>query len=277
MDKSNSTQTASTGSLPTIDFRKVDLTPYTLRGRTEILALLNTIADQSLLTTVSFTSGPDATPEFFVSSIIEVDEHDNQLIIDSAQNPAINVAAMRSKSVKLETLLDNIRISFTLEALQFSLYEGRHALRAKIPDRLIRLQRREHFRIPVPIMHPVECTILLDKPDGTVALTLKPTDLSFGGMGLFDDQVHLDDTVGHRYENCRINLPGVGVIFADLQVTNAQQVVLPTGKTKHRIGLGFLKLSNATGNLLQRYILSLERGRNAKLSGLGWNAGLTSF
>lgn len=276
MDKPAASAQTS-GSMPTIDFRKEDLSPYTLRGRTEILALLNTIAEHTLLTTVSFVSGSDVAPEFFVSSILEVDEHDNHLIIDSAQNPAINLAATRAQSVKLETLLDKIRISFTLEALQFSLYEGRHTLRAKIPDRIVRLQRREHFRVPVPVMHPVECTIILDKPDGAVALTLKPTDLSFGGMGLFDDQVRLDNTVGHQYQNCRINLPGVGVIFADLKVTNAQAVTLPGGQIKNRIGLGFLKLSNATGNLLQRYILSLERDRNAKLSGLGWNSGLTSF
>lgn len=267
------TQATVSGSLPTIDFRKEDLSPYILRGRTEILALLNTIAEQNLLTTVSFVSGPDAVSEFFVGSILEVDEHDNQLILDPAQNPAINLAVTRAQNIKLETLLDKIRISFTLEALQFCMHEGRHALRASIPDRMVRLQRREHFRVPIPVMHPVECTITLDQPDGAVALTLKPADLSFGGMGLFDDQVRLNSTVGHHYKNCRINLPGVGVIFADLQVTNAQQVSLPGGQTRHRIGLGFLKLSNATGTLLQRYILSLERNRNASHSGLGWNPG----
>jgi c-di-GMP-binding flagellar brake protein YcgR len=138
---------------------------------------------------------------------------------------------------------------------------------------MIRLQRREHYRIATPVANPLRCTILVPPPEEeagsaptTVVLTLK--NISGGGIGAIDEKKMLDNTPGMIYKNCKIDLPGQPVTV-NLQVRNSQDVSLPSGKSVRRLGFMFVNLPQPVLALVQRYITKLERERNARATGMG--------
>lgn len=249
-------------------FGTEDLTPYQIHSRREIIKILQAIRDRSPL--VSMQAGGSA--EAAVTSILDVDEANNLVVIDRAPSNMINLRMIESDSVSFETTLDSIRILFFASQVRECLYENLPALYIPLPASLIRLQRREHYRVPTPVANPLRCTITIPSDDaagtGTkVVVTLK--DISCGGVGLVDDKKLLDSSTGRIYEDCRIDLPGGGTLQVRLQVRNSMNLTLSNGNVIRKLGCMFVDLPNSTLTLVQRFITKLERELNAKATGMG--------
>jgi flagellar brake protein len=243
-----------------------DVSPYQVHSRREIIGLLRALHERNQLVSMQ-ADGADSV----VTSVLEVDEDARLVVIDRAPSNLVNQRLLDSDNVSFETLLDNIRIMFFADKVGECLYDERPALYIKIPDSVVRLQRREHYRVPTPVASPLRCTISVP-PDadgnggGTVVVTLK--DISGGGIGVVDEKKLLDNTIGRVYKNCRIDLPGSGTVVATLQVCNSHDLQLSNGKAIRKIGCMFVDLPAPMTASVQRYITRLERERNAKATGL---------
>jgi c-di-GMP-binding flagellar brake protein YcgR len=206
--------------------------------------------------------------ESFVTSVLDLSEDENALVVDSSPNRFLNEALVEAERVSFETSLDKVRILFSSTCMSTCLHEGRPALLLEIPDRLVRLQRREYYRVPTPLVDPLRCVIPLPEELGCRAVTLPLLDISCGGIAVMEEKPVLDEAVGRQYDACRIELPGIGTVVTGLQVRDSQELVLANGKRRRRIGLKFVNLSNAMLAAVQRYIMKLEREQNARTSGL---------
>lgn len=244
--------------------REQELSPYQVQSRREILALLRSLQQQRQLITMLVNGSPEAV----ITSVLDVDEENNILYIDCASNQAMNRRIAESSNISFETVLDRIRILFFASQVQECTYEGLPALWMPIPDSVIRLQRREYYRVPTPITNPVRCTIPVQHELGTETVTLTLINVSGGGIALIDEKKALDATYGTVYQDCRIHLPGNTVVVTALQIRNSQDVTLPTGKSVRRIGCLFIELPPAMLSAIQRYITKLERDQNAKMAGM---------
>ncbi len=244
--------------------REEELSPYQVHSRREILSLLRALEEQRQLLTLLVNGSPEAV----ITSVLGVDEESGTLYIDAASNPAMNRRAAESDNLSFETVLDRIRILFFATEAQECTYEDLPALALPIPDSVIRLQRREYYRVPTPITNPVRCTIAIQRELGTENVTLTLQNVSGGGVALIDEKKSLDTTLGTIYHDCRIHLPGNTTVVTSLQVRNSQDVTLPTGKTVRRVGCLFIELPPAMLAAIQRYITKLEREQNAKMSGM---------
>ncbi|MGV8900087.1 MAG: flagellar brake protein [Burkholderiaceae bacterium] len=249
---------------PDYDSERERPNPYAVTSQREIVALLRAIEDKRQLIRMLVHGGTDA----IATSILEVDIDNDAIIIDCAPELSLNQRIADAEKVSFETTLDKIRILFSSTQVTLCLKDDRPALRIAIPTSLIRLQRREFYRINTPISSPVRCVIPLPNNSGEEFIAVVLQDISGGGIAVFDDDRKLDDTIGHVYKDCRIALPGVGTVTASLVVANSQELILLNNKKRRRIGCTFADLSNATLNNLQRYIGKLERELNAKLHGL---------
>lgn len=244
--------------------REQELSPYQVQSRREILSLLRSLQQQRQLITMLVNGSPEAV----ITSVLGVDEVNNVLYIDCASNAAMNRKIVESDNISFETVLDRIRILFFASQLQECTYEGLPALWMPVPDSVIRLQRREYYRVPTPISNPVRCTIPVQHELGTETVTLTLINVSGGGIALIDEKKALDATFGTIYHDCRIHLPGNTVVVTALQIRNSQDVTLPTGKSVRRIGCLFIELPPAMLSAIQRYITKLERDQNAKMAGM---------
>lgn len=248
-------------------FGMEDVSPYQVHSRREIIGLLKSLHDRNQLVTMQADGGADAV----VTSVLEVDEESGIVVVDRAPSNTVNHRIMNSENVSFETMLDSIRILFFSNKVRECLYENLPALYIAIPSSLIRLQRREFYRVPTPVANPVRCTIRIPPDDEagvegtTVVVTLK--DISAGGIAVIDEKKLLDNTIGRIYKDCRIDLPGAPVT-ANLQVRNSIDLSLSSGKSIRKLGCMFVDLPKPMLAAVQRYITKLERERNAKATGM---------
>lgn len=243
--------------------REEELSPYQVHSRREIVTLLRSLEQQRQLITMLVNGSAEAV----ITSVLGVDEETGTLFIDCASNPTMNRRIAESNNISFETVLDRIRILFFAESAQECTYDGLPALSLAIPGSVIRLQRREYYRVPTPISNPVRCTIPLQHELGIETVTLTLQNVSGGGVALIDDKKSLDTTPGTIYRDCRIHLPGNTVVVTALEVRNCQDINLPTGKSVRRIGCLFIELPPSMLSAIQRYITKLEREQNAKITG----------
>jgi len=245
-----------------------DVSPYQVHSRREIIGLLRSMQERNQLVTMQADGGAEAV----LTSVLEVDETNGIVVIDRAPSNIVNHRIVSSDNVSFETVLDNIRILFFSNKVGECLYDNLPALYIAIPPSLIRLQRREFYRVPTPVANPVRCTIHVPPDDETgtggttVVVTLK--DISAGGIGIIDEKKMLDNTIGRVYKDCRIDLPGGAAVTAQLQIRNSHDLTLVSGKSIRKIGCMFVNLPSSTLAAVQRYITKLERERNAKATGL---------
>ena len=242
-----------------------DDNPYRVSSRREIVALLNSMMDRNQLLSLMIKGGSESV----ITSILEVDEHDNSIVLDSAPSAMLNEHILESKKIAFEALYNNIRITFSANGADSVEYQERPALRVEIPASLIRLQRREYFRIATPIAKPIKCTINVRCEDGSImpVVTLLHN-ISAGGVGLTDEKCILDGTLGHIYDNCHLDLTDNTVIPIKLAVRDFKEVKLTTGKTVRRLGCEFVEIQRGALGAIQRFITKIEREQNAKASGM---------
>jgi c-di-GMP-binding flagellar brake protein YcgR len=242
-----------------------DLAQYKVYSRREIVHLLRAMNEKNQLISMRADGS-----ENVVTSILDIDDANDLVVIDRAPSKIVNQRLLDSEHVTFETVLDSIRILFFAEGMQECMYEGLPALCTPIPKSVIRLQRREHYRVPTPVATPLRCAIpmLNEDSQGTTTVFVVLKNISGGGIGVIDEKKQLDNTIGVIYKNCRIEIPGGPPVVCSLQVRNSLDQKLPSGKDVRRIGFMFVDLAKPMLTTIQRYITKLERERNAKATGM---------
>ncbi len=242
-----------------------DLGPYQIYSRREIIALLRNVGESNQLVRMVINDGTEAV----VTSILSVDEENGLVIIDVAPNQQQNQRILQSDNISFETMLEHIRILFFATQIESCTYEDLPAFQFTIPASMVRLQRREFYRVLTPVTNPVRCTITIphevDEASTTVAVVLQ--NVSGGGVAILDEKKLLDPTIGRIYKDCRIDLPGGSLVVTTLQIRNSQEITLPNGKAIRRLGCLFVDMPKSMMGAVQRYITKLEREQNAKSTG----------
>ena len=242
-----------------------DDSKYLLHSKKEILFILRAMRDKGDLVTVYFNQGND----FLLTTLLAVSAEGNTLLLDPGSNAEMNRKALAADKLIFVATHDKVKIQFTVRRLDKAEYEGREAFRAAIPGELLRLQRREFYRLTTPIAHPLRCLIPVRLADGKRS-TIETTviDISGGGLGVMAPPEGLEFETDHLFENCRIELPDVGTVLATLRVRNIFEFTQRSGARSKRAGCEFIDLSGQMLTLIQRYIIRVERERKARETGM---------
>lgn len=254
---SNSPQPAKLDHLE----RDTMMARFAVNSKTEILFLLRAIQKRNLLVNLDIPG----SRQIVVTSIIAVDAAHNTVILDSARGDALNHQLMSGKGAEFITQLDGVSIAFSTGAVTLCEYEKMPALRIAIPKSLIRLQRREHFRVPLPIARPVKCIVPSQSADSQDPITAHIVDIGCGGVAISESSGRLGIEPGVVLTGCRILLPDEDVIFTALEVRNSAQIRLRNGAFQTRVGCKFVDLPNDMAAMLQRFVMMVERARRDTL------------
>lgn len=238
---------------------------FEVGSRREIIALLRSIADKKQPVRMAVQGGGEVT----VTSILEVDGDADTVLLDRPAEPELLQRLLSNGAVAFETSLDKIRIFFSTDGVQPALHASLPALKMRVPISLIRLQRREYYRMPTPLTNPVRVTIPMPPELGGGLGVFPLADISVGGIAILDNQFVLGDTIGKNYPECRIELPDLGNVTTDLQIRNSHDITLLNNAPNRRLGCQFLDMGRGSAAAVQRYITKLERERNARIAGLG--------
>lgn len=237
---------------------------FEVDSRREIVALLRAIGEKNQLIRMLVRGEADVC----VTSILDVDPDTNSVYFDCSIDADQNRRILEAKRLSFETTLDKIRILFSTEEARAATHHGAPALLVAIPPTLIRLQRREFYRMATPVSNPVRATIPIPPELGGGNALVPLADISCGGIAILDNKLLLGNTIGHKYANCRIDLPEIGVVTTGLRVRNSMELTLLNNKSNRRLGCEFIDISRGNLAVVQRYITKLERERNARIAGL---------
>jgi c-di-GMP-binding flagellar brake protein YcgR len=242
-----------------------DLGPYQVYSRREIIALLRNVGESNQLVRMIINDGTEAV----VTSVLEVDEANGLVIVDVAPSPLQNQRILQSDNISFETMLEHIRILFFATRIESCSYEGLPAFQFTIPASMVRLQRREFYRVLTPVTNPVRCTITIphEVEEASTTIVVALQNVSGGGIAILDEKKLLDPTIGRIYKDCRLDLPGGSLVVTTLQIRNSQEITLPNGKAIRRLGCLFVDMPKSMMGAVQRYITKLEREQNAKSTG----------
>jgi c-di-GMP-binding flagellar brake protein YcgR len=242
-----------------------DYGKYLLRSKKEIVFILRAMRDKGDLVTVYFNRGND----FFLSALLAVEAEEDSILLDAGSDAETNRRALASDRFTCVASHDKVKIQFVLRRLERVEHEGREAFRAALPEELLRLQRREFYRLTTPIARPLRCTIPLKLADGSrteIAATV--VDISGGGLAVLVPPDGIELETDHLFEDCRIELPEVGTVQATLRVRNVFEFTLRNGTKTRRAGCQFVALPGHMMTLIQRYIIRVERERKARETGM---------
>ncbi|MEB0136415.1 flagellar brake protein [Actimicrobium sp. CCC2.4] len=242
----------------------LDLSPFKVSSRREITALMRALCDQRQLIRLLVEDSGDAA----VTSVLHIDEVNGNVILDVPADTSVTRRLLDSENISFETVLERIRILFFATRIEECEYGGLPALRIALPASMIRLQRREFYRVATPLSTPLRCTIQIVDGETVQPVTLSLLNVSGGGITIIDDQHQLDHTVGRIYQGCQIYLPGSTVVVTSLEIRNSVDVRLENGKHTRRLGCLFHDLPKAMLAVIQRYITRLEREQNARNNGI---------
>ena len=238
---------------------------YRVHSRKEIIALLRNISEKKQLVTMLIRG----QAETCVTSILAVDGDGAKVYLDCSIDPAQNQRIAQAERISFETSLDKIRILFAADSgVQAATYDGTAAFTMALPESMIRLQRREFYRMPTPVSNPVRAVIPMPFELGGGSNIFPLADISCGGIAILDNKFVLGNTIGHTYEGCKIELPEIGTVTTTLRIRNSLDLTLLNSKANRRLGCAFVDISRGNLANVQRYITKLERERNARLAGL---------
>ncbi|MBL8490219.1 MAG: flagellar brake protein [Rhodocyclaceae bacterium] len=238
-----------------------DDNPFLIRAKGEIAFHLKAILAEHALVAAHYSQAND----FLLTSLVAVDER--FVFLDVGKDPEVNRRLLAADRIVCVTHHDKVKIQFALRRLDNAVADGRGAFRAELPDRMLRLQRREYYRLVTPAARPLRCHIPM--PGGATSLAATVLDISGGGLAVVVPPEGVEFTPGTVFPACRIELPEVGSLVTDLRVKNLFEVTLRNGVQVMRSGCQFERLPGPMLTLVQRYILKVERERKARESGLG--------
>ncbi len=232
----------------------------------EILFYLHLLTRRRCL----FTAYLDEGRRFFLTSIVAIDEAAGQFFLDPSNLEESQVDPTTARQITLLTNLDRVKIQLRPTALRPVSYHGQPVLAAALPTRLLRLQRREFFRLESAAETPIVCQVAVMAVDGQLhTLDLNLSDISGGGACLIaapENAVLFPRNA--LFQHCRLEIPDEGVIQVNLRVCKTFDVSTPDGQRHLHVGCEFVNLPGTRLAFIERYIVRIERERKIKASDL---------
>lgn len=227
---------------------------FHISGSTAIQFSLADYATHKEAFTVQFADGK----EHFLTTLLAVDEETHRVIIDCSGSADLNRLFSESKRNVFIARPGGIHVQFTCGPAKQISFEDAPAFSLALPKFIMRLQRREFFRIETP--RNIHLQFHARLPNESL-LTLPAHDISVAGIGLTSSSDH-GLSSGIALGNCRFALPDDDQdIFLKAIVRHVTAQELRAGITQWRIGLRFESMPLAAENHLQRYIAHIEHER----------------
>lgn len=228
----------------------------------DILFILRGIMQANSLITLYLGSGDS----FILTSILAIDADKKEIIIDYGTNEKVSQQALQSKELIFVTTQNKVKIEFICTHISKTELKGKNAFSVNIPKYLLRIQRRDNFRISTPITKPLKCIIPVLIEDKSIKAEITLLDISCGGIGAIDQHTTINLEPGTIYKNCQISLPEIGIVNITIKVKNTYAMKLHSGGSYHRVGCEFIELPARTEAMIQRYIVKQEQVRKIKSS-----------
>lgn len=229
---------------------------YLVRQAMEIERTLRGIKDAKSIVAAYCENGRD----FLLTSLIALEMKEKALYFELGRDEKLNAQLLASENVTFATTHDQVRVQFSSHQIERANYGREQAFRVALPTELLRLQRREYYRLVTSVVNPVKCQI--NTEHGMLEAVV--VDISIGGVGILAYQEGVELESGQVFHGCRIALPGTGEFALSLEVCTTFELTMKNGRISHRAGCQFIDLPPSVETEIQRYIIRVDRERRAR-------------
>lgn len=198
--------------------------------------------------------------EMFLTTPLAVNSDKGLLIFDCSGSVESNQRFLQSQRNVFIGRPGGIHVQFTTGAAREISYEGGKAFAVALPKLLVRLQRRDYFRIETPQVKPLQ---FFGRLPGGGLLNLPAHDISVAGIGIKSGASPDGLGPGLVLEKCHFSLPADehDLLFS-ATVRHVTELEGRTGLRQWRIGMQFNDLKVTAESRIQRYITHVERERH---------------
>jgi c-di-GMP-binding flagellar brake protein YcgR len=242
----------------------IELSPETennkfrITSKSEILNILQIVMKRNMLTALHF----DHNNDFILTSILAIDTELRQMVVDFGEIEKFGRIALHANKVTLVTSQDQSKIQFTCTAIKKIKFQKRNAFSIDLPESLLRIRKRQYYHITKSTPKLLKCIIPLpneQNSDITGITGITVHDISCGGITLTEQDSLVNLKCGTTYKNCRITLPGIGVLNIAIRVKNTYKVTLENGLNCKHAGCEFINLPQEMLEMIRQYISRLKQ------------------
>jgi len=236
---------------------KEDLGQFYLETRTEVVQILRSLNMHADSLAVYFDQGRN----FILTALLEVRPSQETFVFDLGSSEEMNNRLLQSEKLIFVGIQDGIRVQWSTGPAAKTQYGGSPAFVAWLPQTVLRLQRRDYFRVVVPLSMMARCHVP-DAHTGQEGLAIH--DISVGGVCVVANAELAKAQVLDRFERCTISLgEQLGDIQESLEVRHVTPINLRGGKSQTRVGLRFCDIAAADQARIQRFLVKVEQAKRA--------------
>lgn len=234
-----------------------NLNEFTTKSPREVVYNLRQLIIAGERVSVMFHEGQES----FLTILIDVDEDAGILYFDWGGSETTIRKFLQSERNFFICSPGGIRNQFMVGKVWETEVDKRKAFATYLPQSFTRLQRREFFRLSLPMSLRPQCSAQTAKHPQPLALSI--VDISIGGVGIEIAQSKLDFVIGETIDRVGIPLGTFGRIDVNLKVRFSGQASRG-GKEITVLGTEFVKLSGAQENIVQRFMTHIQRELKAR-------------
>ncbi len=245
-------------------FRDNEDLEFRIPSKKELLHILQQIAEQDTRVALYY----DNKHNFILTTLLGA--NNNGMWLDVGPFAPENKNILLSEKIIFVSIHQHVKVQFTSGTIQSVQLEGHDAFFMPLPPYILRIQRRNYFRLSIPLSAPVKCTITIKSEDPEHAETpprvreMSVLDISGGGIGLLCNDDDPDMVRGTFFEDCRLKLPDTDEFKIALEVRGTFKFTMHNDAVKVCAGCQFISIDNQANILLQRYIARLQAETMAK-------------
>lgn len=225
---------------------------FRIPSKREMLSILQRIAKQGTRVALHY----DEHQNFILTTLLGADE--NGMWLEVGPFPPENERLLLSEQFTFVSVHQNVKVQFVAHHVENALYENTKAFYLELPDYLLRIQRRDFFRLSIPAGAPIKCII------PAMMCEVPVLDISCGGIGLQCGENDTKLVPGKTFEDCQIPLPDIGTVKVTIEVKSNIKFTARNSVVQTRAGCQFINLSNQMEQLLHRYTTRLQAEAAAK-------------
>mgnify|MGYP000004654951 CR=1 FL=1 len=227
---------------------------YLVETKAGVIAKLKQLIKHNCMVTATFNNGSQSISTLVLEILKDMD----LVALDYGASEAMNLQLLNANRVFFKTELDGITVQFDADSITKAKLRDDPVFAIPIPSSLLWIQRREFFRVCIPIGVPAFCEV--KQADGSYR-KYKLFDISAGGLSLLDEYKDLDFKEGMVLSACKLELPDHGHDNVNLKIQNAFPADRSNPGAGHRIGCEFAGIGMSFGATIQRYIHTIELAR----------------
>lgn len=225
---------------------------FLIRSRSDIISKLALLRKYKCLLTVSFNDNESS----FITTILEITK-DHVIFYHGPQKQQLE-QLQKSEGIHFRTEHNGVKVFFESNRFIEKRVDGALVYAIPIPDSITWVEARDFYRIKIPEHKPAFCLIA---PNGAIPIKLKLLDISLSGFSAVNDTFEVSKVMNPNiyFKDCKLVLNEWIEEVISFEIRHKYVFKAAHLKRSEKIGCKFIAPSQAFENVIQSYILQIER------------------